>query len=51
MAVAMDRRRDYAVDWMSIRLLDGAARQVLLKDPFSPVNEQVEELMELIDGE
>ncbi|WP_406714863.1 Pup--protein ligase [Trueperella pyogenes] len=50
-AVAMDRRRDYAVDWMSIRLLDGAARQVLLKDPFSPVNEQVEELMELIDGE
>lgn len=48
-ALAMEHRRDYMVDWMNIRLLeDVGARQVLLKDPFSAVSAEVEELMELI---
>ncbi|WP_246462234.1 Pup--protein ligase [Trueperella pecoris] len=51
-ALAMENRRDYMVDWMNIRLLeDGGARQVLLKDPFAPVNVEVAELMELIESE
>ncbi|KTF05048.1 Pup--protein ligase [Trueperella sp. HMSC08B05] len=48
-ALAMEHRRDYMVDWMNIRLLeDAGAHQVLLKDPFNPVSAEVEELMEII---
>lgn len=51
-ALAMENRRDYMVDWMNIRLLeDDGAHQVLLKDPFSPVDAHVDALMELMDSE
>ena len=51
-ALAMENRRDYMVDWMNIRLLeDDGARQILLKDPFSAVDEHVDALMEHMDSE
>ena len=51
-ALAMENRRDYMVDWMNIRLIeDDGAHQVLLKDPFSPVDAHVDALMELMDSE
>ncbi|MDP9805516.1 proteasome accessory factor A [Trueperella bonasi] len=50
-ALAMDSRRDYMVDWMNVRLVDeSGAHQILLKDPFSAVDERVEGLMEIMDS-
>ncbi len=52
LALAMENRRDYMVDWMNLRLLtEDGAHQILLKDPFSPVDKQVDYLMELMDSE
>ena len=37
------------VDWMNLRLLEAdGARTVILKDPFSPVDERVDELLEQV---
>ena len=43
---AKERRRDYTVDWVHLKLNDQAQRTVLLKDPFKAHDERVERLIE-----
>ncbi|HEX9891224.1 MAG TPA: Pup--protein ligase [Actinomycetota bacterium] len=42
---AKQRRRDYTVDWVHLKLNDQAQRTVLCKDPFRAHDERVEQLM------
>ncbi|MBO0804299.1 MAG: Pup--protein ligase [Nocardiopsaceae bacterium] len=42
---AQERRRDYTVDWVHLKLNDQAQRTVLCKDPFRSVDERVEKLI------
>jgi proteasome accessory factor A len=42
---AQERRRDFTVDWVHLKLNDQAQRTVLCKDPFSNVDERVERLL------
>ncbi len=42
---AQERRRDFTVDWVHLKLNDQAARTVLCKDPFRSVDERVERLI------
>jgi proteasome accessory factor A len=42
---AQERRRDYTVDWVHLKLNDQAQRTVLCKDPFAAVDERVEKLL------
>jgi proteasome accessory factor A len=42
---AKQRRRDYTVDWVHLKLNDQAQRTVLCKDPFRSVAERVEQLI------
>ncbi|MGC5628066.1 Pup--protein ligase [Georgenia sp. Z1344] len=42
---AEDARRDIAVDWVHLKLVDGAARSVALKDPFAAVDDRVDALL------
>jgi proteasome accessory factor A len=42
---AKQRRRDYTVDWVHLKLNDQAQRTVLCKDPFRSVDERVEQLI------
>ncbi len=42
---AKQRRRDYTVDWVHLKLNDHAQRTVLCKDPFRSHDERVEQLM------
>jgi proteasome accessory factor A len=42
---AKERRRDYTVDWVHLKLNDQAQRTVLLKDPFRSHDERVERLI------
>jgi len=42
---AQERRRDFTVDWVHLKLNDQAQRTVLLKDPFRSVDERVERLI------
>ena len=42
---AQEKRRDFTVDWVHLKLNDQAQRTVLLKDPFSAVDERVERLI------
>src|SRR5690606_30607884 len=44
-ATAQDRRRDITVDWVHLKINDAAQSTVVLKDPFSPVDERVEALL------
>jgi proteasome accessory factor A len=44
---AQERRRDFTVDWVHLKLNDQAQRTVLCKDPFRSVDERVQRL---IDG-
>ncbi|MFH5822732.1 Pup--protein ligase [Georgenia sp. AZ-5] len=44
-ASAQERRRDVTVDWVHLKINDAAQRTVVLKDPFSPVDERVDTLM------
>jgi proteasome accessory factor A len=44
---AQERRRDFTVDWVHLKLNDQAQRTVLCKDPFRAVDERVQRL---IDG-
>ena len=49
---AKERRRDFTVDWVHLKLNDQAQRTVLLKDPFKSHDERVERLIaSLDDGE
>jgi proteasome accessory factor A len=43
---AKERRRDYTVDWVHLKLNDQAQRTVLCKDPFASHDERVERLIE-----
>lgn len=42
---AQERRRDFTVDWVHLKLNDQAARTVLCKDPFRSADERVEKLI------
>jgi proteasome accessory factor A len=42
---AKQRRRDYTVDWVHLKLNDQAQRTVLCKDPFRSHDERVEQLI------
>ena len=43
--VAKERKRDYTVDWVHLKLNDQAQRTVLCKDPFRSHDERVENLI------
>ncbi|MEI2715533.1 MAG: Pup--protein ligase [Candidatus Nanopelagicales bacterium] len=43
---AQERRRDYTVDWVHLKLNDQAQRTVLCKDPFRAMDDRVERLIE-----
>jgi len=42
---AKERRRDYTVDWVHLKLNDQTQRTLLLKDPFKSVDDRVERLI------
>ena len=42
---AQDRRRDFTVDWVHLKLNDQAQRTVLCKDPFRSVDDRVDKLI------
>ncbi len=42
---ALEKRRDFTVDWVHLKLNDQAQRTVLCKDPFQSVDERVERLI------
>jgi len=44
--VAKEKKRDYTVDWVHLKLNDQAQRTVLCKDPFKSRDERVEKLIE-----
>ena len=43
---AQERRRDFTVDWVHLKLNDQAQRTVLCKDPFRAQDERVHKLIE-----
>ena len=43
--VAKERKRDYTVDWVHLKLNDQAQRTVLCKDPLKAYDERVEKLI------
>jgi proteasome accessory factor A len=43
---AKERKRDYTVDWVHLKLNDQAQRTVLCKDPFRSHDERVERLID-----
>jgi proteasome accessory factor A len=45
-AKAQEKRRDFTVDWVHLKLNDQAQRTVLCKDPFRSVDDRVEKLIE-----
>ncbi|MGL4173287.1 MAG: Pup--protein ligase [Actinomycetota bacterium] len=42
---AQERKRDFTVDWVHLKLNDQAQRTVLCKDPFAHTDERVEQLI------
>jgi proteasome accessory factor A len=42
---AQEKRRDFTVDWVHLKLNDQAQRTVLCTDPFRSVDERVEKLI------
>ena len=42
---AQDKRRDFTVDWVHLKLNDQAQRTVLCKDPFASTDERVDRLI------
>ena len=43
---AKERKRDYTVDWVHLKLNDQAQRTVLCKDPFLAQDPRVDRLIE-----
>jgi len=43
---AKEKRRDFTVDWVHLKLNDQAQRTVLCKDPFKAYDERVDRLIE-----
>ncbi|GAA4422350.1 Pup--protein ligase [Georgenia halophila] len=44
-AAAHERRRDITVDWVHLKINDASQSTVVLKDPFSPVDARVDDLL------
>ncbi len=44
-AMAQEKRRDFTVDWVHLKLNDQAQRTVLCKDPFRAVDDRVDKLI------
>jgi proteasome accessory factor A len=42
---AKERRRDYTVDWVHLKVNDQAQRTVLCKDPFKAKDDRVDRLI------
>jgi proteasome accessory factor A len=42
---AKEKKRDFTVDWVHLKLNDQAQRTVLCKDPFKSKDERVEKLI------
>jgi proteasome accessory factor A len=47
-ARAKERHRDFAVDWVHLKLNDQTQRTILLKDPFKSTDERFERLLETL---
>src|SRR6201994_687930 len=47
---AQEKRRDFTVDWVHLKLNDQAQRTVLCKDPFRSVDERGEKLIASLQG-
>ena len=45
---AQEKRRDFTVDWVHLKLNDQAQRTVLCKDPFKAVDERVDKLIAIM---
>lgn len=45
-AKAQERRRDYTVDWVHLKLNDQSQKTVLCKDPFKSVDDRVQKLID-----
>jgi len=43
---AQERRRDFTVDWVHLKLNDQAQKTVIMKDPFAAHDERVEQLID-----
>jgi proteasome accessory factor A len=43
---AKERRRDFTVDWVHLKLNDQTQRTVLLKDPFRSTDDRVQRLID-----
>jgi proteasome accessory factor A len=43
---AQEKRRDFTVDWVHLKLNDQAQRTVLCKDPFKAYDDRVDRLIE-----
>jgi len=48
-ARAEDLRRDLTVDWVGVRLDDGASPTVTLSDPFRAADERIDALLESME--
>ena len=44
--IAQEKKRDYTVDWLNLKINDQHQRYVICKDPFKAVDERVDELIE-----
>ena len=44
--IAQEKKRDYTVDWLNLKINDQHQRSVICKDPFKAVDERVDELIE-----
>ena len=44
--IAQEKKRNYTVDWLNLKINDQHQRSVICKDPFKAVDERVDELIE-----
>ncbi len=44
--IAQEKKRDYTVDWLNLKINDQHQSSVICKDPFKAVDERVDELIE-----
>ncbi|HZK06185.1 MAG TPA: Pup--protein ligase [Actinomycetaceae bacterium] len=49
-AAAQERRRDFTVDWVHMKLADSAPGTLMLYDPFANSDERVDELIDSLGG-
>jgi proteasome accessory factor A len=42
---AQEKRRDFTVDWVHLKLNDQTQRTILCKDPFQSVDDRVDKLL------